>query len=157
MTKPSRAGDGAFELTVVVNFKNDIGGNMPHKILFVDDEQSVLDGVRVNLSRRFSIKTTTSPVDALSILQNDDNFAVIVSDFRMPVMDGKQFLTAASLISPCSVMIMLTGHADLSVVIEMLNQRLLFKFLEKPVSIDIIALAIDEALVEYKRISKNFS
>ena len=62
------------------------------KILFVDDEESILKGVKLNLGRTYDISTASSGRDALSLLEEEEPFQVIVSDFAMPGMNGADFL-----------------------------------------------------------------
>ena len=61
---------------------------MTQKILFVDDEPRVLDGLRRQLRRRFQIETANSAKEGLALLKRDGPYAVAVSDLRMPIMDG---------------------------------------------------------------------
>ena len=70
-------------------------------------------------------------------------YAVIMSDLRMPVMDGIQFLSRVREISPDSVRMMLTGDADLENAIRAVNKGNIFRFLTKPCTPDVLAEVID--------------
>jgi len=85
---------------------------MNRKILCVDDEPNVLQGYQRALRKDHDITIAESGADALAIIENSSPFAVIVSDMRMPVMDGVQFLARVKEVTPDSVRIMLTGNAD---------------------------------------------
>ena len=61
------------------------------KVLCVDDEPQVLAGLSLNLSRRYNLLTATSGCAAIKVLQANTDVAVIISDMRMPVMDGATF------------------------------------------------------------------
>ena len=122
---------------------------MTEKLLFVDDEENILLAFKRQLRKKFDIETSNSGRDALYLIQNEQ-FAVIVSDLRMPVMDGIQFLTQAKKISPDSVRILLTGHADLKTAIDAINQGDIFRFLTKPCPPEILADTLEAALEQYR-------
>jgi response regulator RpfG family c-di-GMP phosphodiesterase len=124
---------------------------MTAKILFVDDEANILSAFKRQLRNRYEIDTATSGRDALYLIQ-DEPYAVIVSDLRMPVMDGVQFLTQAKGILPDSVRILLTGHADLATAIDAINQGDIFRFLTKPCAPEVLMTSLDAALKQYSLI-----
>src|SRR4051794_15757499 len=72
------------------------------RILCLDDEPSVLDGLRRTLRSSYDVVTTTEPRDALALLAEkpDDPFAVIISDMRMPGMTGISVLERAQQLAP---------------------------------------------------------
>lgn len=105
---------------------------MPQKILFVDDEQGILDSIKRQLRNKFVVETALGPKEGLAAIANSGPYAVIVSDLRMPEMDGIQFLARASAAAPDSVRIMLTGNADLNNAIQAVNEGNIFRFLTKP-------------------------
>lgn len=67
---------------------------MSDAILFVDDDVNVLEAYRRVLRRHFAIETAAGGAAGLALLEQKGPFAVVVSDLRMPGMDGVQFLTA---------------------------------------------------------------
>ena len=81
------------------------------RILCVDDEQNVLDSFRRLLRKDFDLNTANSGADGVRLIEQNGPFAVVVSDFKMPGMDGVEFLTKVREIAPDSVRIMLTGQA----------------------------------------------
>lgn len=121
---------------------------MTEKLLFVDDEENILLAFKRQLRKQFEIETSSSGRDAIYRIQNEQ-FAVIVSDLRMPVMDGVQFLTYAKDISPDSVRILLTGNADLNTAINAINQGDIFRFLTKPCPPKILTDTLEAALAQY--------
>jgi response regulator RpfG family c-di-GMP phosphodiesterase len=121
---------------------------MTEKILFVDDEPNILMAFRRQLRTQFDIEVATSGREALDLL-SDGLFSVIVSDLRMPVMDGIHFLTQAKAISPDSIRILLTGHADLSTAIDAINQGHIFRFQTKPCTMDVLVDSINAAIKQY--------
>ncbi len=79
------------------------------RVLCVDDEPNILEGLKVHLGRSFDMMTAVGGEAALDAIVNDGPFAVIVTDMRMPNMNGIQFLQAAKPLSPDTTFIMLTG------------------------------------------------
>jgi response regulator RpfG family c-di-GMP phosphodiesterase len=105
---------------------------MTEKILFVDDEINILESIARQLRRRFDLRTACSGLEALQVLKDQGPFAVVVSDMRMPVMDGVQLLSTVKDLYPDTVRMMLTGNADQETAIEAVNKGQIFKFLNKP-------------------------
>lgn len=123
---------------------------MSNRILCVDDEPAILQAFQRNFRKKFEIEVAESGDDALALLrEGGEQFAVIVSDLKMPGMDGIEFLKRARSISPESVRMMLTGNADMNVAIEAVNQGNVFQFLTKPCSMDLMATALENAVKQY--------
>jgi CheY-like chemotaxis protein len=123
------------------------------RVLFVDDEPSVLEALAVNLRRAFDVVTATSGDLGLEHLRAQSDFAVVVSDMRMPKMDGATFLAHAREVSPDAVRVLLTGHADLDATIKAVNHGQIFRFLTKPCPRDTLRGAIDSAVVQHRLIT----
>jgi len=102
------------------------------RILCVDDEQNVLEGITLHLGRRYEVQTATSGAAALELLEKDGGRAVILSDMRMPGMDGATFLARARSVAPNAVRMLLTGQADIESAISAVNDGQIFRFLTKP-------------------------
>jgi len=105
---------------------------MAEKILLVDDDCNILDAYRRSLSREFLMETAVGGEQALKLLAQDDPFAVVVSDMRMPGMDGIQLLNTIKSQSPDTIRVMLTGNADMDTAIKAINEGSIFRFLNKP-------------------------
>jgi DNA-binding NtrC family response regulator len=101
------------------------------QILFVDDEQRVLNSMRIMFRREFNLHLANSGKEALDIIKNHD-IDVIVADHRMPQMTGVEVLTEVRKLSPRTVRILLTGYADLDAVEGSINECEVFRFLTKP-------------------------
>jgi len=102
------------------------------RVLCVDDEPMVLQGLTLHLRRRYEVVTAESGITALAAMGRGEPFAVIVSDMRMPGMDGAEFLARARGAAPDSVRVLLTGHADLQSALSAVNEGQIFRFLTKP-------------------------
>jgi response regulator RpfG family c-di-GMP phosphodiesterase len=123
--------------------------NPADKVLFVDDERNILDAFRRQFYNRFPLDTAIGPERGLQRLATSGPYAVIVSDLRMPGMTGIQFLAEAKHLSPRSVRIMLTGHADTAAAIGAVNQGNIFRFLNKPCVGEVLAKTIEAGLEQY--------
>jgi response regulator RpfG family c-di-GMP phosphodiesterase len=122
---------------------------MPDKILLVDDDLNLLEGFQRSLRREFELETARSGAQALKFLAEAGPYAVLVSDLRMPEMDGIQLLSAVKRQSPDTIRIMLTGNADMDTAIEAINEGSIFRFLNKPCSKEVMAKTLTAALVQY--------
>ena len=122
---------------------------MDDKILFVDDEQNLLDGIRRELFDSYDITTALGGEEGLKILKAEGPFSVVVSDMRMPVMDGATFLSIVNEKYPESVKIMLTGNTDQETAIKAVNEGNIFQFLNKPCPTDMLKNILDASLKQY--------
>lgn len=107
---------------------------MSAKILLVDDEPSALAGYERTLRNDFDIHTAVSGERGLNALRVDGPYAVVISDMRMPIMTGSQFLAKAKELAPDTVRMLLTGYTDLSAAVSAINEGNIFRFLTKPCS-----------------------
>jgi FixJ family two-component response regulator len=121
-----------------------------NKILFVDDDPTVLDGYRRLLHHKFSISTAVGGQQGLALLQASGPFAVVISDMRMPGMSGSEFLAHARERFPDTVRMLLTGYSDLDAAINAVNQGNIFRYLSKPCGKETILEAIESALAVYR-------
>ncbi len=127
--------------------------NIKARILCVDDESHVLDSFRRILRRDFDLNTATSGVDGLRLMEQNGPYAVVVSDFKMPGMDGVQFLTKAAEIAPDTVRIMLTGQADEMTAARAINDGRIFRFLNKPITSSEFLRCLQDGIRQYRLIS----
>jgi DNA-binding NtrC family response regulator len=101
------------------------------RLLFVDDEQRVLNSMRIMFRRQFDLYLASQGSEALDIVKSKD-IDVIVADHRMPKMTGVEVLSKVRELSPRTVRILLTGYADLDAVEGSINEGEVFRFLTKP-------------------------
>lgn len=120
------------------------------RVLFVDDDQSVLDSLRRGLRGCYDVATARGPEEGLRVVKEEGPFAVVVSDLRMPGMDGVHFLQKIKELCPLCVGIMLTGHGDLSTAMAAVNEGHIFRFLTKPCPIPSLSHALDAGLEQYR-------
>lgn len=123
------------------------------KILCVDDEADVLASLAPNLRRRCNMLSATSGAEGLEILGANRDVAVIISDMRMPGMDGAAFLRNAREIAPDATRMVLTGQTDMATAIVAVNEGRIFRFLAKPCSpVDLLA-AVDAAAEQHRLVT----
>jgi response regulator RpfG family c-di-GMP phosphodiesterase len=119
------------------------------KVLFVDDEANVLSAITRQLRKSFEISTAPGGQEGLAMLDSDGPFAVVVSDMRMPGMDGIEFLRQVKDRSPDTVRMMLTGNADQQTAINAVNQGNIFRFYTKPCPAQDLRRAVEDGLRQY--------
>jgi response regulator RpfG family c-di-GMP phosphodiesterase len=120
------------------------------KILCVDDEPLVLEGLTLHLRRAFRLFTAPSGPAGLELLAKESDCAVVVSDMRMPQMSGAQFLAKVREQFPNSVRVLLTGQSDLESAIAAVNEGQIFRFLTKPCSPNVLLSALGSAVRQHE-------
>ncbi|MEM9160101.1 MAG: response regulator [Verrucomicrobiota bacterium] len=119
-------------------------------ILCVDDERSVLVSIKRALRGICEVEFADSAENALKALEGSESYAAIVSDMRMPGMNGIEFLEKARHLSSHSSRIMLTGDSDQSTAIDALNKGSLYRFLKKPFSNADFLASIEASIRHYQ-------
>ena len=122
---------------------------MPDKILFVDDDVNILNAFQRNLRREFEIVTVNSPDEAIQTMDADPSFGVIVSDLKMPKMNGIELLTLTAERWPDTVRILLTGEADTKAAIAAVNHGHVYRFLMKPLALTPLSRILTAALKQH--------
>ncbi len=124
----------------------------PEPILFVDDEELVLASYQRVLRKQFAFDVASSGQQAIDIVGSHEPYAVVVSDMRMPGMNGIELLRRVKAISPQTIRLMLTGNSDVQTAIDAVNEGSVFRFLTKPCSPEALATAISDGLIQYRLI-----
>jgi response regulator RpfG family c-di-GMP phosphodiesterase len=119
------------------------------RVLCVDDETNVLEGLALHLRRQYDVETATTGLLGLEAIRQRGPFAVVLSDMRMPGMDGAAFLARVREMSPDSVRMLLTGDVDIRAAIAAVNEGQIFRFLTKPCPADQIRLSFAAATKQY--------
>lgn len=121
------------------------------KVLVVDDEQGILNAVRRELSvaplgrYRYDVETFSEPLEALERAKVQE-FEAVLSDYRMPVMDGLEFLKQLAKIQPDCGRIVLSGQTDLDALIRMINETHIYRFVPKPWSSQFLKSSLVQAI-----------
>lgn len=128
---------------------------MVNKIMFVDDEKGILQALRrFFLDEPYEILVSDSPLKALEMLENNE-VAVVVSDQRMPVMEGTEFLEKVRERWPNTVRIILTAYADLEAAKGAINRGNVYRFINKPWDDVDLKTAVKNAIDLYTLESEN--
>jgi DNA-binding response OmpR family regulator len=120
-----------------------------NRVLFVDDEPHLLEGIKRALQKHVDLETASSGADGLLKLRDADQFALVVSDMRMPNMNGVQFLAKVRAHAPHVVRMILSGQADLDATIAAVNEGHIFRFLSKPIGGEQLLAAVDGGLRQH--------
>lgn len=123
---------------------------MNRRVLLVDDEPRVLDGYRRTLRRQFDIATAPGGRVALERLASEEPFAIVVSDYRMPEMNGVELLNEVRRTVPNTVRMMLTGQADMAATMAAINESDVFRFLAKPCEPERLAAALTAGVEQFR-------
>jgi serine phosphatase RsbU (regulator of sigma subunit) len=126
---------------------------MKPRILLVDDDPLLLAGLKRQLRRQFQIETAPGAEEALQMVAGEDPYTVVVSDFRMPGMNGIELLARIKALQPDTVRMMLTGSTDLTTAVQAVNEGHIFQFHLKPCPADGLARAIAEGVAHYKEVA----
>ncbi len=126
------------------------------RILFVDDEKNVLKSLeRVFLDEDYEIITVTSGEKGLDILEKEPLIHLVISDYRMPGINGVDFLRKVYERWPDTVRIVLSGYADTGAVVSAINEGRIYKFIPKPWNDDELKGTISNAIERYFLAQKN--
>lgn len=125
----------------------------PEKILFVDDDPNILASFLRQLRKGFTVYTAQGGEQALEAVSTQGPFAVVVSDFKMPGLDGVQFLSRLKETAPDTVRILLTGYADLETAIRAVNDSNIFRLMTKPTDTETMVRALVAGIRQYRLIT----
>jgi len=120
--------------------------NNPATLLYVDDEPLNLQLFAFNFKHKFDVKTAESGNDGLEILRSHPNVSVVISDMKMPGMNGIEFIQKAKEHSPGIICFILTGFDITDEILFALREKLIQKYFRKPFSMTEIETAILEEL-----------
>lgn len=128
----------------------------PIRILCIDDEQNVLRSLtRIFLDDPYEILTATSGAEGLLILAQSGTVPVVISDYRMPGMNGVEFLSEVRKRWPETVRIVLSGYADTGAIVSAINEGQIYRFVAKPWNDDELRVTVANALERYDLGRKN--
>ena len=140
-------------LEVVLNFFNK---DEKYTILLVDDEENNLQLLKRTLRGQYNILTAHNGVEALEVVKEyGDKISLIVSDQKMPVMEGTEFLKEVRKIQPQIVKILLTGHVDTDIIVSSINDCDLFQYILKPFEPEELKIAVENGISKYSMASNN--
>ena len=124
--------------------------NARHVILIVDDEPDNLSLLRRTFRSKYDVLTASNGKEALDVVKERGNeISLIVSDQKMPVMQGTEFLAQVTKMYPDIVKMLLTGHSDLEILIDSINECNLFQYIFKPFEPEDLLLTVQNGIEVY--------
>jgi len=126
---------------------------MDRRILCVDDEIKILKSLEQILFKRFEVDTALGGIEALDMIRKSRPYAVVVSDMRMPGMNGVELLVRVKQESPDTVRMLLTGQADMNDAMAAVNRGGIFRFLCKPCPSATIIESIEAAIEQHSLVT----
>jgi response regulator RpfG family c-di-GMP phosphodiesterase len=126
--------------------------DLPH-VLCVDDEPRVVDGLALHLRRDYQVRTANGANNALQLLKEHGAPAVIVSDMRMPGMDGATLLKHVKHLHPETTRILLTGDPGRDVAMAAVNEGQIFRYLTKPCPPEQLRSAIEAGVAHHRLVT----
>jgi len=125
----------------------------PPRILCVDDEARVVEGLVLHLRRDARVFTALSGKEALEVLKQTDGAAVVISDMRMPGMDGATLLQHVMRFFPDATRILLTGEPGRDAAVSAVNKAQIFRFLTKPCPPDALKAAVEAGVTQHRLVN----
>lgn len=123
------------------------------RVLFVDDEPNILDSIRRQMRKDCEVHTANGGQEALKFLEDTGPVSLVVSDMRMPGMNGAELLTRVRELYPDTVRMILSGQADLESTITAVNEGHIFRFLTKPCSEDVLRRAVQSGIEQHQLVT----
>jgi CheY-like chemotaxis protein len=126
----------------------------PYNVLAVDDEIHVLNALRRTLRREYNIFTATSGEDALVVMEQED-IALIITDYRMPGMTGLELLEKILQKCPDTIRMIITSYADQKLLMDAINVGHVHRYIPKPWEPEEVRSIVREGIGAYERIRAN--
>ena len=101
-------------------------------ILYVDDEAINLELLQLTFMNDFQVITASSAMEGLELLETHPGIHVVISDLKMPVMNGLDFIKIVKRQYPSKVCMLLTGYMESEIMLEGFNKELIFRYIMKP-------------------------
>jgi two-component system, probable response regulator PhcQ len=125
-------------------------------IAFIDDELNVLNAITRMLRKSgWKLLVFTSPEEAIQELKFVEDLNIVVSDYRMPGMDGVTLLNTIKSFHPKALRIILSGHADLQTVLLAVNQAEIYRFITKPWVDEELLITLQKAVEHQSLLDEN--
>lgn len=115
-------------------------------ILYVDDEEINLKLFQMNFMSQFSIVTAESAEEGLAVLKRDESVVLVVTDMRMPEMDGMEFIKLAKEMCPELKFMILTGFEISSEIEDAIEHGIVLYYFRKPLDHDLMGNALELVL-----------
>lgn len=120
-----------------------------YKILIVDDEPDNLALLYRTLRGKYEITKASSAIEALELLKSTE-FDCILSDHKMPVMDGVEFLKRVYDMQPRTMRLLVTAYSDVKILIDAINYAKIYRYIKKPYTPDELLMIVENAIENYQ-------
>ncbi len=125
--------------------------NIKQTILLVDDEENNIQLLKRTLRGTYNILTASNGKEALDVIDKQgDTISLVISDQKMPEMQGTDFLKIVSHTHPNIVKILLTGHSDTDIIVQSINECQLHQYILKPFEPEELKVSIQNGLKKYE-------
>ncbi|WP_316841221.1 response regulator [Pedobacter gandavensis] len=131
-----------------------MNSNASINVLYIDDESHNLNSFKAGFRRMFNVFTAESAEEGRKVLEKQ-LIHVIITDQRMPVMTGIEFLESIIPDFPEPIRILLTGYADINAVIDAINKGQVYKYIQKPWMAEDLRINIEKAFEIYSLRKEN--
>jgi response regulator RpfG family c-di-GMP phosphodiesterase len=123
---------------------------MNYKLLLVDDDENLLNSFQRLLSKHLNVDVAGDGKAGLEKIRNEGPYAMVISDYKMPGMNGVEFLAEVAKVEPDTVRILLTAYANLDVALEAVNKGHIFRLLTKPCPKPVLGEVIKAGMRQYQ-------
>ena len=123
------------------------------RVLCVDDESRIVEGLVLHLRREYQVVTALSGDEALKTLKQMGGAAVVISDMRMPGMDGATLLQHVMQFFPDATRILLTGEPGRDAAVSAVNKANIFRFLTKPCPPEMLKAAVEAGVIQHRLVN----
>lgn len=123
------------------------------RVLCVDDESRIVEGLVLHLRKDYQVHTALGGTEALQLLKKMGGAAVVISDMRMPVMDGATLLQHVMSFYPQTTRILLTGEPGRDAAMDAVNKAQIFRFLSKPCPPEQLKAAVEAGVMQYRMVN----
>lgn len=126
-----------------------------HRILIVDDEEIVLVALRNMIQHvGYEVRTASNPIEALELIRKEQ-FSVVLTDYKMPMLTGLEFLAQVKQLQPDATRLLITAVLSLKTVIDAINKGEIYRFIVKPWLREELLATISNAVQRYELITRN--
>ena len=120
-----------------------------YRLLIVDDEEDNLALLYRTLRSKYEVVKAKSAIEALEILKTE-TFDCILSDHKMPIMDGVEFLKRVYDIQPNTMRLLVTAYSDVKILIDAINYAKIYRYIKKPYNPEELLMVVESALETYR-------
>lgn len=121
------------------------------KVLVIDDSEAIYEEVRLHLGKRFEVRWGATLEDAFSML-SEDNYALVLTDVKLKGQDITAAIKSLKQVSPTTLTLILSVFQDSRLLIDLINQGQVFRYLPKPIRPNMLQLSVDSAVGHYHRL-----